>query len=143
MIIKAVIHVPTGEFKGKHGNFECGPFEPQRPILSIGPPTVYDPDYDVVVVPRFPEPRTEKWKGGAVVTKTQAEIDAYDAAQLAQQADSESLTPSVLAMLGTIVRGRMGAAAWNALSLAAKKQAVRGEAAVFKNMREFFNTGVV
>ena len=95
----------------------------------------------VVEVPTDPDPRRQKWSGSAVVNKTQAEIDAYDAAHLSAQAERESLTPSVLAMLGTMVRGRMGAVAWTALTPAAKKQAVRDEAAVFKGMREFFDKG--
>ena len=69
---------------------------------------------------------------------TQGEIDAYDAAQLSQQADTESLTPSVLATLAVLVRGR-DVAAWNALSAAQKKTAVRAEATVWKSMREFFD----
>lgn len=82
MVIKAVVHVSSGEFKNKQELFECGPFEPQRPALSVvNGVTNYDSDYDVVVVPRIPDPRTEKWNGNAIVAKSQAEIDAYDDAQ--------------------------------------------------------------
>lgn len=81
-IYKTVVHVPTGEFKNTQGLFECGPFEPQRPMLSvINGITNYDPDYDVVVVESIPDPRSQKWGGSAVIAKTQAEIDAYDAAR--------------------------------------------------------------
>jgi len=81
-ITKTVVHVPTGEFRNKQGLFECGPFEPSRPVLSItNGVTTYDPDYDVVVVPSIPNPRTQKWNGSAVVDKTAAELAAYDAAQ--------------------------------------------------------------
>lgn len=79
--LKAVIHAPTGAFKSKNGGFDCHTGEPQRPILGTNPDgtTTYDPDYDVVVVPRIPDPRTEKWDGSAIVAKTAAEVANYDA----------------------------------------------------------------
>ena len=82
-IVKSLYRISTGEFKNKQGLFECGPFEPQRPVLSVSPEgiTTYDPDYDVVVVTRFPDPRTERWDGSAIVSKTDIELAAYDAAQ--------------------------------------------------------------
>lgn len=79
-IIKAVVHVPTGEFKNKNGAFERGPFEPQRPIFSAGPPIEYDPDYNVVVVPEGTTPRLHKWVNGARADKTAQEIATWDAA---------------------------------------------------------------
>lgn len=71
-VIKAVVYVPTGEFTNAEGVPEFGYFEPQRPVLSTGPPTVYDPDYDVVVVPRIPDPETERWNGAAIEAKSAA-----------------------------------------------------------------------
>ena len=84
MVIKAVVYVPTGEFKNKAGKHEFGPFEPQRPVLSVDAEglTIYDPDYDVVVVSRKPVPRTEKYDGTPEpAAKSQQEIDAYDLTQ--------------------------------------------------------------
>ena len=83
VILKTVVHLPTGEFKNARGLFECGPFEPQRPILSVtNDVTTYDPDYDVVVVSRIPDPRTEKYDGTPEpAAKSQQEIDAYDLTQ--------------------------------------------------------------
>ena len=87
---KAVVHVPTGEFKNKSGQFECGPFEPQRPVLSVtNGVTIYDPDYDVVVVPRMPDPRTERWSGSAIVAKTATEIASDAARQVDLETDRE------------------------------------------------------
>lgn len=89
-IIKTIIHTPTGEFKNKQGLFECGPFEPQRPVLSVtNNITTYDPDYDVVVVSRIPDPRTEKWSGSAIVAKTSAEVAAYDEALIDAEIDTK------------------------------------------------------
>lgn len=83
MIIKTIVHMPTGDFKNKQGLFECGPFEPQHPVLSVvNGITTYDQDYDVVVVPEGTKPRLHKWSGGARVDKTAAEIAAWDAVQL-------------------------------------------------------------
>lgn len=83
MAVKAVIHVPTGEFRNKQGLFEFGPFEPRRPVLSTSAEGLdtFDPDYDVVVVPEGTSPRLHKWSGGARVNKTAPEIAAYDGAQ--------------------------------------------------------------
>lgn len=141
-MIKTVVHLPSGEFKNKQGQSECGPFEPSLPALSVvNGVTTYDPDYAIVVVPRMPDPRIEKWNGSAIVAKTQGVIDAYDAAKLADHSTRKSLDPDILAMLATIVRGRLGGPAWNALTTMQKKQVIRDEAAIFKGMREFFDKG--
>ena len=144
-IIKALVYTPTGEFRG------AGSIEPSRPILSVvNGITTYDPDYAVVTLPgdAMPTPRTQKWNGSAVVAKTQAEIAAYDAAQLAAHAERESLTPDNLATAGLAVWYGLGTtnaarnSAWNAMTGAQKKQAVATAAGVFKTMREFFDKGV-
>lgn len=74
--MKAIVQILTGEFRDKQGNFECGHFEPQRPVLSVSPEgvTTFDPDYAVVEVDRMPDPRTEKWNGSAIVPQTAADM---------------------------------------------------------------------
>lgn len=66
-IQKWVIVTATGEF------IEGGFRDPVPP----------DDIHSVVVVPGavYPDARTQKWDGAAIVAKTQAEIDAYDATQ--------------------------------------------------------------
>lgn len=83
MVMKAVVHVPTGEFKNKAGQFECHTGEPHLPVLSVtNGVTTYDPDYDVVVVSRMPDPRTEKYGGTPEpAAKTEQDIATYDATQ--------------------------------------------------------------
>jgi hypothetical protein len=77
-IIKKTIHTATGEFQ-VGGGFA----EPELPALDSGPPVVHDPDYSIVAWEgdRLPDPRTEKWNGSAVVNKSQAEVDEFDATQ--------------------------------------------------------------
>ena len=72
MVIHALVHLPTGAF------IEAGYCDPLRPILNQGPPTTYDLNYDVVVVLRIPDPRTEKWNGTTLVAKSAQEIADYD-----------------------------------------------------------------
>ena len=72
MVIHALVHLPTGEC------LEAGYTDMSRPILSQGPPTIYDLNYDVVVVLRIPDPRTEKWNGTTLVAKSAQEIADYD-----------------------------------------------------------------
>ena len=81
--IQTIVYAPTGEFRNKAGQFECGPFEVQRPVLSVSPEgvTTYDPDYVIITVPTSPDHRTQKWDGSAVMDKSAPEIAAYDAAQ--------------------------------------------------------------
>lgn len=92
-MIKYLVYIPTGEFK------EGGPLEPQRPILSVvNNITTYDPDYDVVVVTRLPDLRTEKWNGSDIVTRSQAELDAYDNTQKDLRADSIDMNAALQAI---------------------------------------------
>src|SRR3990167_4406497 len=43
-MLKTIVHVPTGEFRSPNGGFDCGPFEPQRQVLSVvNGVTTYDP----------------------------------------------------------------------------------------------------
>lgn len=82
-MLKTIVHLPTGEFRTKDAGFDCGPFEPPRPILSVvNGVTTYDPDYGVVSVSREPDPRTEKYDGTPEpAAKTAQELAAYDAKQ--------------------------------------------------------------
>ena len=143
MALKTIIHIPSGEFKDKTGYSACGPFEPNRPILSTSPQGVdtIDPDYAIVVVPRIPDPLTEKWDGSAIVAKTQAERDASKAAQLASKAQRTSREKDILAMLAVIVRQK-NVSAWNALTSQQKVTAVLAEADLFKTFREFIDDKV-
>ena len=78
--IKAVVYIPTGEFRNKQSLFECGYFDPIHPELfpNLEGIALQDPDYDVVIVPRIPDPRTEKWADSVLTPKTDQEIAIYD-----------------------------------------------------------------
>lgn len=138
MVIKAIVHVPTGEFKNKQGLSEAGPFEPSRPLLSAD---MYDPDYDVVIVPRMPDPRTERWDGTAIVAKTAQDINAYDVAQRTTRFTATSRQKDVLATCALIVRAK-NTPAWNAMTVDQKKTATFNEADVWTNIRDFIETNL-
>ena len=90
-----------------------------------------------------PDPRTTRGQATTpfIRSATAPEMAAYVAAKLSNVADRESLAPSVLAMLGTIVRGR-NVPVWEEMNFAERKQAIRNEAAAFKGLREFVDGGV-
>ena len=135
-IYKAVVHLPTGAFGDR------GATEPQHPVLSItNGITTYDPDYEVVVVPRMPDQRTEKWNGSAIVAKSAQEIAAYDAAALSTKAQATSRQKDVLATCALIVRAR-GITAWNNMTTAQKVTATLAEADMWKGIREFIDDKV-
>ena len=138
--MKVIVHAATGEFRDEQGRFLCEPKSQGWRMDGCPPPS--DPAYAIVEVPSGTaiNPRTQKWSGSAVVARAQADIDATDAAQLSMQIDRESLTPPVLAMLGTIVRGR-DVAAWTGMTFTERKTTILNEAAVWKSMREFFDKG--
>ena len=83
-------------------------------------------------------PRTHKWNGSAVVAKTQAEIDAYDATALSTKSLATSRQKDILAMCALVVRAR-GIAAWNAMTTSQKVTATLAEADVWKGIREFID----
>ena len=148
MVIKAVVHVPTGAFKNAQGDFACAPNEPQRPVLSVtNGVTTYDPNYDVVVVPRMPDPRTEKYDSSAafvdycIVSKSQAEIAAYDATALSVRSQITSRQKDILTMCALVVRAR-GINAWNNMTTPQKVTATLAEADVWKTIREFIDDKV-
>jgi len=88
-MIKKTIHTATGVLQPGGGNAD-----PSLPVLSISPEgvTIYDPDYSIVELPgeKLPESRTQKVIGGVLVNKSQAEIDAHDAA-LPKEVDAGDL----------------------------------------------------
>ena len=73
-----MVCVSTGEFHNADGLFECGPFDPSRPILDAGPPIIYDPAYQVVTIAFIPDPRLQRWNGSQVVEKDQHVLDEQD-----------------------------------------------------------------
>ena len=81
-----------------------------------------------------PDPRTQKWDGSSVVTKTAAQIAAFDAAVLAAKCQSFSTQKDTLATLAVIVRAK-NTAAWNAMTTQQKVDATLAEAAVWSTIR--------
>lgn len=129
-INKWVIHTATGEFI-------CGGFYD---------PTVPDVDHSIVTLTgayaeNMPEPSGQKWNGSAVVDKTQAEINAYDAAKNTAAFTATSQQKDILATCALIVRAK-GVAAWNAMTLQQKKDATLAEAAVWVNIRQFIEDNI-
>lgn len=54
----------------------------------------HDPATEVVVqLPDYPDRRRQRWSGAALVDATQAQLDAYDAAEKSTQAGVEINTP--------------------------------------------------
>ena len=54
----------------------------------------HDPATQVAVqLPDYPDRRTERWDGAAIRPATQAEIDAYDAREISEEADRALATP--------------------------------------------------
>ena len=124
--LQAVIHTASGEFKNAAGAPEYG-----YNLSASG-------DYSVVVIPRYPDARIEKWGGTAIAVKTQAEIDAYKASKLTAYCNAESRKKDILAMLAVIVRGK-DPVAWNGMTQAQKIDAIRAAAGIYKNIREFID----
>ena len=71
----------------------------------------------------------------------QGEIDAYEAAELASQAQTTSRQKDTLATLAVIVRAK-NTIAWNAMTTAQKVTATLAEADVWKTIREFIDDKV-
>lgn len=141
-MIKAIVHLPSGEFRSKNGGLDCGPNEPQRPVLSVvDGVTTYDPDYDVVVVSAIPNPRTQKWNGSAVVTKTAQEITNYNTAEKTASFTATSRQKDILATCALIVRAR-GIAAWKNMTIDEKRTATLAEADVWVGIRQFIEDNV-
>ena len=125
MPIRAV-HITTGEF------------------LQGGFVTPLDPQYTLVTLPddTFPDPRTQKWNGSAVVAMTAEEIAAYDAAVLTQIADVVAVPAArktarekdILTTCAIVVRER-NTGAWNAMSLAQKVNATVTLANLWRDIR--------
>lgn len=88
-----------------------------------------------------PDPRTQKWNGTAVVTKTAAQIAAFDATVLATKCQSLSTQKDTLATLAVIVRAK-NTAAWNAMTTQQKVDATLAEAAVWNTIRVWLNDKV-
>ena len=142
--LRSLYRLSSGEIEGGVGPFD--PSIPQIPNPSPTPeqPTIDDPDFAIMDFGDVPGgsvvPRLHKIVNGLKVDKTSAEVDAYDAAKLADESERESLRPGVLAMVGLVVR-QSDVPAWSAMTNAQKKSAVRNAAGVYKKMREFFDKG--
>ena len=83
--IQAVVRVANGEFANSDGLLQ---------VSSEIPIQQQPTGYTVVNISTIPDPRLEKWNGSAVVAKTRAEIDYYDAARkdsLVQAMDNNPL----------------------------------------------------
>ena len=88
-----------------------------------------------------PDPRTQRWDGTAVATKTAAQIAAFDAAVLAAKCQSFSTQKDTLATLAVIVRAK-NTAAWNAMTTQQKVDATLAEAAVWSTIRVWLDDKV-
>ena len=125
-INKWVIHTASGEFK--FGGF----YEPTPP----------DADHSVVTLTgayaeTMPDQGTQKWNGSAVVAKTPTEINAYDTALLTEQVVQEvRVKKDAVATIAWAIRFS-NPAAWNAKTIAQKRQAVLDELENWKPIREF------
>lgn len=75
---RIIIHVATGEFRDEKGRLMWEPSAQGWSEAGCPPPSA--PGYAVIVVATKPDQRTQRWSGSDVVTKTVAEIAAYDSA---------------------------------------------------------------
>lgn len=94
-----------------------------------------------VTVSRNPDARRERWNGADIVSKSQAKIDAYDTGQLDTMAVARSLDRDTIATIAFIIR-QSDPTAWNAMTGAQRKQAVKTGAQQWAQMRAFFDKGV-
>ena len=114
------VHTATGEFSDPG---------------FVNPPPA---GYEVVTLADgvFPDPRTQKWNGSAVVAKSPAEIAAFDAAATTSQFTVMSGQKDRLATCAQIVRAR-GITVWNNMTTQQKKDATLAEAAIWVGLRQF------
>lgn len=130
-----VIRTSTGEFQ--YG----GPYNPVLPVVSVGPPVVYDANYSFVTLPdgAVPNPSLQRWNGSAIVAKTDDEI-AHDVFQhQAQKHTQMSQHPDVLKMCGQLVRSR-DIPVWNKMTLQAKLAAIQQEAIAYVSISQLVDS---